>query len=81
MVISNEFTCKICDFGSSRFLGSTTKMSLAGTYPWMAPEVIQSKATSETCDTWSYGVVSPIKLSNIFKFKLTDWCEVSKFIS
>lgn len=33
-------------------------MSLVGTFPWMAPEVIQSLPVSETCDTYSYGVVS-----------------------
>lgn len=58
VVITNDYMCKICDFGSSRFVGSTTKMSLVGTYPWMSPEVIQSKPVSESCDTWSYGVVS-----------------------
>ncbi|XP_050419090.1 mitogen-activated protein kinase kinase kinase 20 [Patella vulgata] len=57
VVISEDWTCKLCDFGASRFIGSTTKMSLAGTFPWMAPEVIQSFPVSETCDTWSYGVV------------------------
>ncbi|XP_052245436.1 mitogen-activated protein kinase kinase kinase 20-like isoform X4 [Dreissena polymorpha] len=57
VVISAENVCKICDFGASKFMGSTTKMSLAGTFPWMAPEVIQSQPVSETCDTWSYGVV------------------------
>lgn len=31
---------QICDFGASRFIDSTTKMSVAGTLPWMAPEVI-----------------------------------------
>ncbi|XP_067934846.1 mitogen-activated protein kinase kinase kinase 20-like isoform X2 [Watersipora subatra] len=57
VVITNDNVCKICDFGSSRFVGSTTKMSLVGTFPWMSPEVIQSKPVSESCDTWSYGVV------------------------
>ncbi|CAL1548580.1 unnamed protein product, partial [Lymnaea stagnalis] len=57
IVISEDWTCKLCDFGASRFIGSTTKMSLAGTFPWMAPEVIQSFPVSEACDTWSYGVV------------------------
>lgn len=32
-------------------------MSLVGTFPWMAPEVIQSLPVAETCDTYSYGVV------------------------
>ncbi|XP_052692036.1 mitogen-activated protein kinase kinase kinase 20-like, partial [Crassostrea angulata] len=57
VVISVQNVCKICDFGASRFIGSTTKMSLAGTVPWMAPEVIQSQPVSDACDTWSYGVV------------------------
>ncbi|KAJ0070351.1 hypothetical protein NL108_007724, partial [Boleophthalmus pectinirostris] len=49
--------CLICDFGASKFLTHTTHMSLVGTFPWMAPEVIQSLPVSETCDTFSYGVV------------------------
>ena len=39
VVISADMVAKICDFGASRFLTSTTKMSMAGTFPWMAPEV------------------------------------------
>ena len=35
----NKFLLQLCDFGASKFHGSTTKMSLAGTFPWMAPEV------------------------------------------
>lgn len=38
-------------------------MSLVGTFPWMAPEVIQSLPVSETCDTYSYGVVSVFLVS------------------
>ena len=52
---------QICDFGASRFLTHTTHMSLVGTFPWMAPEVIQSLPVSETCDTFSFGVVSDKK--------------------
>lgn len=58
-LISVPFSsCQICDFGASKFLTHTTHMSLVGTFPWMAPEVIQSLPVSETCDTFSYGVVS-----------------------
>ncbi|KAG7282242.1 hypothetical protein CRUP_038410 [Coryphaenoides rupestris] len=52
----NDKVLKICDFGASRFLSHTTHVSLVGTFPWMAPEVIQSLPVSETCDTYSYGV-------------------------
>ena len=57
VVISSDYTLKLCDFGASRFLAETATMTLVGTYPWMAPELIQGKPTSETCDTYSFGVV------------------------
>ncbi|XP_067371853.1 mitogen-activated protein kinase kinase kinase 20 isoform X2 [Channa argus] len=56
VVLSADKVLKICDFGASKFLTHTTHMSLVGTFPWMAPEVIQSLPVSETCDTFSYGV-------------------------
>ncbi|TRY90443.1 hypothetical protein DNTS_011808 [Danionella cerebrum] len=57
VVLTADFILKICDFGASKFHSHTTHMSLVGTFPWMAPEVIQSLPVSETCDTFSYGVV------------------------
>ncbi|XP_065660833.1 mitogen-activated protein kinase kinase kinase 9 [Hydra vulgaris] len=48
---------KITDFGLAREMNHTTKMSTAGTYPWMAPEVIRSSMFSKASDVWSYGVV------------------------
>ncbi|XP_060683285.1 mitogen-activated protein kinase kinase kinase 20-like isoform X1 [Hemiscyllium ocellatum] len=57
VVIAADSALKICDFGASRFHSHTTHMSLVGTFPWMAPEVIQSLPVAETCDTFSYGVV------------------------
>lgn len=58
---------QICDFGASRFHNHTTHMSLVGTFPWMAPEVIQSLPVSETCDTYSYGVVSSFLISCCYR--------------
>ena len=43
---------KITDFGLARKSDHTTKMSTAGTYPWMAPEVIRSSLFSQTSDVW-----------------------------
>eukprot|EP00118_Oscarella_pearsei_P007682 m.38253 g.38253 ORF g.38253 m.38253 type:complete len:96 (+) comp32549_c0_seq3:539-826(+) len=57
VVISEDSTAKLCDFGCSRVLAQTTKMSLAGTFPWMSPEVIQQHPVSTKCDVFSYGVV------------------------
>lgn len=48
---------KITDFGLAREIEHTTQMSAAGTYPWMAPEVIRSSDFSLKSDVWSFGVV------------------------
>nr|XP_046269026.1 mitogen-activated protein kinase kinase kinase 9 [Scatophagus argus] len=54
--LSNK-TLKITDFGLAREWHRTTKMSAAGTYAWMAPEVIRSSMFSKGSDIWSYGVL------------------------
>jgi len=51
---------QICDFGASRFFDETVVMTITGTYPWMAPELIQGLPTSELCDVYSFGVVSDV---------------------
>jgi len=45
-------TMKITDFGLAREMHKTTKMSAAGTYAWMAPEVIKSSTFSKASDVW-----------------------------
>ena len=42
------YTCKICDFGSSKWGIQTTKMTITGTFPWMSPEIIQSKPANQS---------------------------------
>jgi len=44
----DEYTCKICDFGSSKWGIQTTKMTITGTFPWMSPEIIQSKPANQS---------------------------------
>lgn len=51
--LSNK-TLKITDFGLAREWHRTTKMSAAGTYAWMAPEVIRSSMFSKGSDVWRW---------------------------
>lgn len=52
-----ENVLKITDFGLAREIVTTTRMSAAGTYAWMAPEVIRTNTFSKGSDVWSFGVV------------------------
>ncbi|KAM6934734.1 mitogen-activated protein kinase kinase kinase 20 isoform 1-T1 [Xenentodon cancila] len=77
VVLTTDKILKICDFGASKFLTHTTHMSLVGTFPWMAPEVIQSLPVSETCDTFSYGVVLWEMLTREIPFKGLEGLQVA----
>ncbi|MGH0168636.1 UNVERIFIED_CONTAM: hypothetical protein FKN15_061821 [Acipenser sinensis] len=77
VVVTADRVLKICDFGASRFHSHTTHMSLVGTFPWMAPEVIQSLPVSETCDTYSYGVVLWEMLTREIPFKGLEGLQVA----
>ena len=48
---------KLTDFGLAKEIEHTTHMSGAGTYPWMAPEVIKSQDFSKKSDVWRCGCV------------------------
>ena len=50
--------CKICDFGCSKLVLDGTLITQAGTFPWMAPELIKGEPASASCDVFSFGVVS-----------------------
>ncbi|MBN3282311.1 M3K20 kinase, partial [Polyodon spathula] len=77
VVVTADRVLKICDFGASRFHSHTTHMSLVGTFPWMAPEVIQSLPVSEMCDTYSYGVVLWEMLTREIPFKGLEGLQVA----
>ncbi len=51
---------KITDFGLARVIEHTTHMSGAGTYPWMAPEVITKSDFSKKSDVWRYVFIAPV---------------------
>uniref|UniRef100_A0AAY4ETA8 Mitogen-activated protein kinase kinase kinase 20 n=1 Tax=Denticeps clupeoides TaxID=299321 RepID=A0AAY4ETA8_9TELE len=77
VVLTADKALKICDFGASKFHSHTTHMSLVGTFPWMAPEVIQSLPVSESCDTYSYGVVLWEMLTREIPFKGLEGLQVA----
>uniref|UniRef100_A0A3P8W3H3 Mitogen-activated protein kinase kinase kinase 7-like n=1 Tax=Cynoglossus semilaevis TaxID=244447 RepID=A0A3P8W3H3_CYNSE len=77
VVMTADNVLKICDFGASKFLTHTTHMTVVGTFPWMAPEVIQSLPVSETCDTYSYGVVLWEMLTREVPFKGFEGLQVA----
>ena len=54
--LSNK-VLKITDFGLAREWHRTTKMSAAGTYAWMAPEVITNENYTEKADVYSFGII------------------------
>uniref|UniRef100_A0A0K8SM14 mitogen-activated protein kinase kinase kinase n=1 Tax=Lygus hesperus TaxID=30085 RepID=A0A0K8SM14_LYGHE len=62
-------TLKITDLGLAREVYSTTRMSAAGTYAWMAPEVIHQSTFSKYSDVWSFGVVLWELLTGEFPYK------------
>ena len=74
------WTVKLIDFGISRsyfkFDAGTGKeclrmQTVAGTTPYMAPEVFQ-RNYSNSCDTWSLGVILFIMLSGFPPFEGYD---------
>ncbi|KAM3865971.1 protein kinase Npk [Diretmus argenteus] len=77
VVMTADKVLKICDFGASKFLTHTTHMTVVGTFPWMAPEVIQSLPVSETCDAYSYGVVLWEMLTREVPFKGFEGLQVA----
>jgi len=60
LLLSAKGVVKIGDFGTSRYFvgGGTTKdptLSLAGSVPYMAPEIVQGKSHGRKVDIWSLG--------------------------
>ncbi|XP_070578982.1 mitogen-activated protein kinase kinase kinase 9-like isoform X2 [Ptychodera flava] len=74
--LSNK-TLKITDFGLAREMYKTTRMSAAGTYAWMAPEVIKASIFSRGSDVWSYGVLLWELLTGEFPYKGIDGLAVA----
>jgi len=57
LLVAQDWTIKICDFGLSRPKLQTETMSRTGTVQWVAPEILRELPYNEKCDVFSYGVV------------------------
>ncbi|OHT14712.1 hypothetical protein TRFO_02960 [Tritrichomonas foetus] len=58
ILIDNNYLPMICDFGTSRLINPTKRMSpRVGTITHMAPEVIQESNYDFSCDVYSYGMI------------------------
>ncbi|WOK97867.1 serine/threonine-protein kinase EDR1 [Canna indica] len=59
LLVDNNWTVKVCDFGLSRLKHSTflSSKSTGGTPEWMAPEVLRNEPSNEKCDVYSFGVI------------------------
>ncbi|XP_042386948.1 serine/threonine-protein kinase EDR1-like isoform X1 [Zingiber officinale] len=59
LLVNENWTVKVCDFGLSRLKHSTflSSKSTAGTPEWMAPEVLRNENSNEKSDVYSFGVI------------------------
>lgn len=72
--LSNK-TLKITDFGLAREWHRTTKMSAAGTYAWMAPEVIRSSTFSKSSDIWRWAEEVVNEANNLHQVVGLVWAQ------
>lgn len=69
ILITEEETLKVCDFGTARpVVKSCEQSTVRGTYRWMAPEIMRedNAVINKMCDVFSYGCV----LYELFELKL-----------
>ncbi|KAJ4774245.1 Leucine-rich repeat receptor-like protein kinase family protein [Rhynchospora pubera] len=60
ILLDSEIEPRLSDFGTAKLLGlaSTSWISMAGTYGYMAPELAYTMQFTEKCDVYSFGVVA-----------------------
>ena len=65
ILISSDFSAKVCDFGFARPQDSKAPMTMCGTDWTMAPEIMLSLDYTELIDVFSYGMVLAELLSRV----------------
>jgi len=58
LLLDDSFNVKICDFGLARLRDYNAAMTAhVGTIQWMAPEILEGKAYTESADIYSLGII------------------------
>ena len=59
MLVSEEWTVKLCDFGLSRYQEKFNEENTGkiGTPHWMAPEILRAEKYTAASDVYSFGVI------------------------
>ncbi|KAG5055412.1 hypothetical protein JHK85_007922 [Glycine max] len=59
ILLDSDLEPRLADFGTAKLLSSNTSTwtSVAGSYGYMAPELIQTMRLTDKCDVYSFGVV------------------------
>ena len=57
LLINDQFTAKVSDFGLSRFIDLDAKMTVCGTPSWVAPEIFREERYTEKVDVYSYAIL------------------------
>jgi len=75
VLVDEENSMKITDFGTSRIVERATLMTSAiGTVSWMAPEILNNEKYSEKADVYSFGIIIWEILSRKIPFEeLPSW--------
>lgn len=57
MLMEDELTVKVCDFGWSVFIGEKERKTCCGTQEYLAPEILQNQSYSFEIDLWTLGIL------------------------
>ena len=57
LLVTNDWTVKVADFGLTRFISEKKQMTQVGTPMWMAPEIIMGRKYTEKADVYAFGII------------------------